>query len=731
LGVGLAAVQLLPLREIATQTYRGAGLDIATSAPNSVWPGDVVTLLLPHLHDVGNRDYWGPWVKWETVLYVGVAPLILAAVGLLWSNGRHRGFFGALMGLSLLCAFGSYGPLPLWDTLHQLPGFNVLKSPGRFSLLFALGVAVCAGYGAERLARSKPSPPAGVLVLLVTLVLSTMAGVGLALSSAKLQSWARTDSLLVEEYLRMPGVPRSVEAQPLTYDRLALYAADALSPRNARTVGQLALLAASGLMVSLWQLGGRAHFFAASLTLTLVFVDLLTIGLEFHPTIPVGDLRARPPDFLRAKSGEVFRVLTRPTTDEKVTQVDPNRLLAAGIQEAGGYSSLPPDRAAAYLSNVMETDDDLLNLWNVRYLLRQRRPEPQPGYEGVSFHPTRPLFRGKEGDQGRAAAFLPDGGPAPGDELFVVASLVNARGVGEGEAVAQLRLEGTEGESRELRMLAGRDVSDATIDVPGAAGFAHSQAEVAFDHQRTDPQGERYGHRLFFARLPTGERFTLRRATVEQTMKAGRLHVFGIGWFDRETGDLTQVWEHEDRPQVFANDEIAVEENLSVLPRAFLVSQATSLGPGVNPLQRMHDGPFDPRRVAVVEGPLPDGVTLPSAADITAVDRRADRVDMLEYHEERVVLQSHAAASALLLLQDAYFPGWVARVDGEQVPILPTNYLFRGVVVPSGDHQVVFSYEPRAVAWGLIITLISAGVILSVAIFGVVARLRALRRRAD
>lgn len=726
LGVGLAAVQLLPLWEISTQTYRGAGLSSALSAPNSVWPGDLATLLLPHLHDVGTRDYWGPWVKWETVLYVGVLPLVLALVGLFWGSGRYRLYWGLLLLLSVFCAFGTYGPLPLWDALHQLPGFNVLKSPGRFSLLVALAVAVTAAYGVEVFCRSRPSPSAAVLILLVAVTSVALTTGGLALASGKLETWSRTGSILVEQYLLLPGVPRIVEGKTLTPDRLASYAAEALDPRNPRTAGQLGLVAAAGLTVSLWLTSRRLRPLAAILTVGVVFADLWVVGLTFHPTIPVSELRSRVPDFLRPSPESMFRVLTLPTEDDKVTQVDPNRLIAAGVQEAGGYSSLPPDRAAAYLADVLQTDDDLLNLWNVRYLLRKRRPEPQPDYAGVSFHPTRPLLRGKEGDRGRIVGFLPDGGPALGEELLVVAALVNTRSVPDGAEVARIRMEGVDGGARVVSLVAGRDVSDATVGVPGASGFAHGQAEVAFSHQRTNPDGEWYGHQIFFGRLSVGERLTLRRATVEQTLRSGRLQIFGLGLYDRATNGLIQVWDREDRPLVYTDDQIKIAENRAFLSRAFLVPDLVELPPGMSALDLMHDGPFDPHRAALVEWPLPAGVVLPLAASgnvgIAAIE---------EYRDERVVVRTRTAAAATLLLQDAYFPGWVARIDGERAPVLRANYLFRAVPVPVGEHLVTFTYEPDAVAWGLIVTLASALVILSVLLAGAAGTYRASIRRSS
>ena len=241
-GVGLAAVQLIPLAELATESYRGAGLSRDLAAPNSVWPGDLVTLFLPHLFDVGARDYWGLWVKWETVIYVGVFPLALALIGFAWGTGRNRLFFALVAVLSLLFAFGTYGSLPFWDVLHALPGFNVLRSPGRFSLLFSLAVAIGAAYGTDWLATRRVSPRWALFACLASASLVVLASAVLTFASGRLEAWATSGSWLIEEYLRMPGVPRHVGGEPLSFSRTAGFAAAALSPENPRTAAQLALL---------------------------------------------------------------------------------------------------------------------------------------------------------------------------------------------------------------------------------------------------------------------------------------------------------------------------------------------------------------------------------------------------------------------------------------------------------------------------------------------------------
>jgi uncharacterized membrane protein YfhO len=70
-----------------------------------------------------------------------------------------------------------------------------------------------------------------------------------------------------------------------------------------------------------------------------------------------------------------------------------------------------------------------------------------------------------------------------------------------------------------------------------------------------------------------------------------------------------------------------------------------------------------------------------------------------------------------------YFPGWRAYVDGVETPIYPTNYLFRGVVVPAGQHTVVFAYRPTSVLVGAAISVSTLAIVVAL----LIARRRSAR----
>jgi len=71
---------------------------------------------------------------------------------------------------------------------------------------------------------------------------------------------------------------------------------------------------------------------------------------------------------------------------------------------------------------------------------------------------------------------------------------------------------------------------------------------------------------------------------------------------------------------------------------------------------------------------------------------------------------------SFLVLGDLYFPGWTAAVNGRPAPILRTNYIQRGLLLPAGQNFVRFEFHPPSLyagigisMFGLLIACIAAG----------------------
>jgi hypothetical protein len=83
----------------------------------------------------------------------------------------------------------------------------------------------------------------------------------------------------------------------------------------------------------------------------------------------------------------------------------------------------------------------------------------------------------------------------------------------------------------------------------------------------------------------------------------------------------------------------------------------------------------------------------------------SDTVRVVSYEAERVAIDTASSGPRLLVLTDAFDRHWECRIDGQPATIYPTNLAYRGVAIPTGKHEVVFTYHLPALARGAMISL--------------------------
>lgn len=153
LAVLLTAVQTLPTLELLPHSNRSIDVSYRLTTDFSLEAQNLITLVIPNFFGGIQGRYWGPWSYWwELCGYVGIFPLVLAALALLSLRKSEVRFFGAAALVSLLLALGGNTFLhPL--TYLFLPGFSLNRAPSRFFYLFGFALSMLAGYGADVLVR--------------------------------------------------------------------------------------------------------------------------------------------------------------------------------------------------------------------------------------------------------------------------------------------------------------------------------------------------------------------------------------------------------------------------------------------------------------------------------------------------------------------------------------------------------------------------------------------------
>jgi hypothetical protein len=79
---------------------------------------------------------------------------------------------------------------------------------------------------------------------------------------------------------------------------------------------------------------------------------------------------------------------------------------------------------------------------------------------------------------------------------------------------------------------------------------------------------------------------------------------------------------------------------------------------------------------------------------------------------EEIAVDAESEGPALLVVNDAFAPGWVAEIDGAPVPVLAADVLVRAVRWPTGRHRLVMRYDPPEVALGAAVSAAAVAVAL-------------------
>lgn len=144
----------------------------------------------------------------------------------------------------------------------------------------------------------------------------------------------------------------------------------------------------------------------------------------------------------------------------------------------------------------------------------------------------------------------------------------------------------------------------------------------------------------------------------------------------------------------------------TALPYVRLVGRYEVVAGDGAQLARLQQDDFDPSKVVLLDAGPACALPLGEGADgaVTHIERRAG------YLSADVITSD----SALLVVSEAFFPGWRVMIDGEPAQIERAYTAIQAVCVPAGSHQITFDFRPMIFVWGGMISLVALLVALAV-----------------
>jgi hypothetical protein len=139
-------------------------------------------------------------------------------------------------------------------------------------------------------------------------------------------------------------------------------------------------------------------------------------------------------------------------------------------------------------------------------------------------------------------------------------------------------------------------------------------------------------------------------------------------------------------------------------PRAYVAQTVEVVADVHEAVARLRAG--QDREHATLLAPIAGWQSSPPAA-------RPARAEIVAFAPERIVIDVDSARPGLLVVAEAWYPGWRATVNGRGAACLQANGWMRGVAVPAGRSEVVLSFRSRYLPLGAAISLGSLALCLA------------------
>ncbi|MFN5370553.1 MAG: YfhO family protein, partial [Bacteroidia bacterium] len=141
---------------------------------------------------------------------------------------------------------------------------------------------------------------------------------------------------------------------------------------------------------------------------------------------------------------------------------------------------------------------------------------------------------------------------------------------------------------------------------------------------------------------------------------------------------------------IIYNSEANPLVNEAALGNAWFVKEVKRVKNANEEIQAMNAG-FDPARTAIVDERFSDQI--PAKLSTYTED---NNIRLESYAPNALRYKCAAADKSVVVFSEIYYAkGWKSYLDGKEVPHFRANYILRGMVVPQGDHQIEFKFEPE------------------------------------
>jgi hypothetical protein len=690
----LAAVEIIPVLESLPYVNRQQ-ISYDFFASYSFRFSLLPMLLFPYAYGTQSPGlyhipYFGPWNLTEMAGYMGILPLLFAALAAVFFRKASAQIYFwtgvAIFGFLLVLGDST----PFYQLMYRVPIYNLFRASARNWLEVNFAVAVLSSFFVDHIKTGAHLPKAQYYrtVHLIAAALAVSAFLVLVVSRSVLppRQWKQL-------WLENTQITSSAAYIPLLIMSFSI-----------------------AILYLLFRFRGARGFWPV--VIVFIFLDLFSFG-HFHDTAypSYAILRGQPSPiatFLELSDPQKtqYRLLPLNATDYE-NQLYPAINLLYRFNVTNGYSSI-------WLRDYQDlTDFETNGIANQKYRLLRNSTI-------LSLLATKYVITADPQDEGFLQTLLV--GPSPTPNQSIVDGLnspawnfTSSGRAADGAAVLQSPAEGQVSliqfpfsiqprtwytiAFKAMRVGASSPTDLLIVDFFGQNYDSLSQEEH-FDGALSANQFHKFNVQFYsgdatpnFAYLRF---FTFSKTPYEvqnvQLLKGGGNVPY---WGGKKLGPVAAPL----YAKKFASAAgVIVYENINFLPRARFVSNVRVVKDTPQAIQTLWDDVnFDPSTTALVEDYHGD-TTLDAGQVVNADYSKASSV----------TLSVTTGEKAFFLLADTWYPGWRAYVDGRQTAIYKTNAVSRGILVEgAGQHAIVFRFVPTSLYVGLSITTVALALIIT------------------
>ncbi|WP_044200726.1 YfhO family protein [Flammeovirga sp. OC4] len=149
----------------------------------------------------------------------------------------------------------------------------------------------------------------------------------------------------------------------------------------------------------------------------------------------------------------------------------------------------------------------------------------------------------------------------------------------------------------------------------------------------------------------------------------------------------------------------AVFRNPNALGNAWFVDKVIKVNSADEEMETLPT--IDPSFQAIVD------VNKYPNANITTSFNEGDNIKLTSFNQRRLKYTAESKNGGFAVFSEVWYPaGWVAKIDGEPVDIVCTNYILRGIHIPAGKHEITFDFDPNSFVVGGLISKIASYITL-------------------